>query len=135
MKAITISIILAGLLIGGAIIYANQSRQPATLTDQAGQPNINNVSIVDGKQIIEIGAKGGYSPRITTAKANMPSIIRMSTKGSFDCSSAVSIPGLGYRANLPPTGTTDIEVPPQKPGSALQGLCAMGMYNFQIKFN
>lgn len=90
---------------------------------------------MDGKQIIEISAKGGYSPRITMAKADMPTIIRMSTKGSFDCSSAVSIPSLGYRANLPPTGTTDIEVGVQKSGSILQGLCAMGMYNFQIKFN
>ncbi|MHB0978080.1 MAG: hypothetical protein ACYC1K_01560 [Minisyncoccota bacterium] len=135
MKATVISIILAGILIGGAIIYANKIRQPATLTDQSNQPNINNVSIVDGKQIIDITARGGYSPRITMAKADMPTVIRMSTKGSFDCSSAVSIPSLGYRANLPPTGTTDIEIGVQKSGSTLQGLCAMGMYNFQIKFN
>lgn len=132
MKAITISIILAGILIGGAIIYANRGEQSAGVETPE---NINNVSIVDGKQIIEISARGGYSPRITMAKANMPTVIRMSTKGSFDCSSAVSIPSLGYRANLPPTGTTDIEVPAQKSGSTLQGLCAMGMYNFQIKFN
>ncbi len=132
MKATVISIILAGIMIGGAVIYANRSAQSV---DVETPENINNVSIVDGKQIIEITARGGYSPRITTAKADMPTVIRMSTKGSFDCSSAVSIPSLGYRANLAPTGTTDIEVGAQKPGSTLQGLCAMGMYNFQIKFN
>lgn len=132
MKTTAISIILVGVLIGGTILFANRGRQSASAITQG---SVNNVSIVDGKQIIEISAKGGYSPRITMAKADIPTIIRMSTKGSFDCSSAVSIPSLGYRANLPPTGTTDIEVPAQKPGSTLQGLCTMGMYNFQIKFN
>lgn len=38
------------------------------------------------------------------------------------------------RKNLPPSGTTDIEIPPQKAGAVVQGLCAMGMYNFSIKF-
>lgn len=135
MKATVISIIIAGIMIGGAVIYANRGGQYVSVDTQETQENINNVSLVDGKQIVEISARGGYSPRITMAQANVPTIIRMSTKGSFDCSSAVSIPSLGYRANLPPTGTTDIEVPAQKSGSTLQGLCAMGMYNFQIKFN
>lgn len=97
--------------------------------------NVNNVSIVDGKQIIEINAKGGYTPRTTTAKAGIPTVIKMTTNGSFDCSSAVSIPSLNYRKNLPQSGETFIDVPAQKAGTKLQGLCAMGMYNFSIYFN
>jgi len=131
MKATAISIIIGGILIAGSIFIANRSGDSSVSI----QENINNVSIVNGEQIIEITARGGYSPRFTTAQADIPTIIRMRTSGSFDCSSAVSIPSLGYRGNLPPSGTTDIEVPPQKSGSTLQGLCAMGMYNFQIKFN
>jgi hypothetical protein len=50
-------------------------------------------------------------------------------------SSAVFIPSLNYRKNLQPSGVTEIEVPPQKAGTTLQGLCAMGMYNFTIKYN
>lgn len=95
----------------------------------------NNISIVDGKQIIEIDAKGGYVPRNSVAKANMPTVIKVKTNGTFDCSAALAISSIGYRANLPSSGETLIELPPQKEGSTLQGLCAMGMYNFSVKFN
>jgi len=95
----------------------------------------DNVSIIDGKQIIEIGAKGGYAPKVSIAKANIPTILRVQTRGTFDCSSALTIPSIGYRANLPPSGVTEIEIPAQKSGATLQGLCAMGMYNFKVQFN
>lgn len=95
----------------------------------------DNVSVVDGKQIIEIGAKGGYAPKVSTAKADISTILRVQTHGTFDCSSALTIPSIGYRASLPPSGVTEIEVPAQKSGATLQGLCAMGMYNFKIRFN
>ncbi len=100
-------------------------------TEQA----VNNVSIVNGKQIITINAKGGYSPRVTTAKADIPTVIKVATNGTFDCSSALAIPSIGYRENLSPSGATEIEVPSQKVGTTMQGLCAMGMYNFAIHFN
>lgn len=127
MKLILISTILAIALIGGAILL---SRGGAG----AGAASENNVSIVDGKQIIEIDAKGGYAPRNTVAQANIPTLIKVKTRGTFDCSSALIIPSIGYRANLPPSGETIIELPPQKEGSTMQGLCAMGMYNFIISF-
>jgi len=99
------------------------------------QQIISNVSMVDGKQIITINAKGGYSPKLTTAKAGIPTVIKMETQGTFDCSSAITIPSLGYRNNLPPSGETLIDVLPQNTGTTLQGLCSMGMYNFSINFN
>jgi len=127
MKKTAISILVAVILIGGTIFL---TRGNNNLNN-----NINNVSIVDGKQIITINAKGGYAPQITTAKADMPTIIKMDTRGTFDCSSALVIPSLNYRKSLPPSGETLIDVPPQKAGTKLQGLCAMGMYNFSINFN
>lgn len=128
MKATSISIVAAGLLIGGAILLVSSGKTLESNT------KANNVSIVDGKQIIEIGAKGGYAPKVSTAKADIPTILRVQTRGTFDCSSALAIPSIGYRANLPPSGITEIEVPAQKSGATMRGLCAMGMYNFQIKF-
>lgn len=95
---------------------------------------VNNVSIADGKQIIEITAKGGYSPRVTTAKAEMPTTLKVNTNGTFDCSGALAIPSIGYRKNLQPSGTVDIDVPEQKVGTKLRGVCAMGMYSFTINF-
>ena len=129
MKLTVASIILALIFIGGAIIFARNGAKTDTAVSQ------NNVSVADGKQIIEIDAKGGYSPSVTIAKANIPTVIKVKTQGTFDCSSALVIQSIGYRANLPPSGETLIEVPPQEAGSTLRGMCAMGMYNFSIKFN
>ena len=101
----------------------------------AGTGGSGNVTVVDGKQIITISAKGGYSPRVTSAAAGLPTVIKMDTQGTFDCSSALIIPSLSYQKYLPPSGETLIDVPPQKAGAKLQGLCSMGMYNFTVNFN
>ncbi len=130
-KTIAISILVTAILIAGTIILVSGNKSSNGATSQAA----NNVSTVDGKQVINIDAKGGYSPRITTAKAGVPTIIKVNTHGTFDCSSSLVIPSLGYRSNLSPSGETNIDVPPQKTGSKLQGLCSMGMYNFTINFN
>jgi plastocyanin domain-containing protein len=99
------------------------------------QADGKNVFEENGKQIIEISARGGYAPRQSIAKSGIPTVIRMKTSGTFDCSSALSIPSLGIRLNLPSSGTKDIEIPAQQSGSTLAATCAMGMYNFQIQFN
>lgn len=129
MKATVVAIIFAAVLIGGAALLSGKPN-----SNVSAEPG-SNVSVVDGKQIITIDAKGGYAPRITEAKAGVPTILRVATAGTFDCSSALTIPSIGYTGNLPPSGTTDIEVPAQKSGATMQGLCAMGMFNFQIAFN
>jgi hypothetical protein len=82
MKSTAISIIIAGLIIAGAIILSkniSNNSQPTNTNNQV--VNANNVSIVDGKQIIEIGAKGGYAPRISVAKAGIPTVLRFTTSG------------------------------------------------------
>lgn len=123
MKSTVISIIGASLLIGGAVMLSSDSPSSA-----------NNVSIVEGKQIVEITAKGKYSPKITTAQAGIPTILRMKTLGTYDCTAALRVPSVGFEQMLPPSGNTDIEVPPQQVGTSVQGRCAMGMYNFEIQF-
>lgn len=93
----------------------------------------NNVSMVDGKQIIEITAKGGYQPRISVAKANLPTVLRFKTQGTFDCSSSVRISSMGITKILPQTGTTDVDLGSAQAGT-LEGTCGMGMYPFAVKF-
>ena len=124
-----IAVVVAGALIGGAILFAGSSG------GKGAAPSVANVSITEGKQIVEIDAKGGYSPKLSAAKAGMPTVLRMKTNGTFDCSASVAIPSIGYQQFLPPSGETDIEVPPQQSGATLQGLCAMGMYHFAVQFN
>ncbi|MDO8530066.1 MAG: cupredoxin domain-containing protein [bacterium] len=130
-STITISILVATVLIGGAIMLAAGNND----SNNTGSQAANNVSVVDGKQIIAISAKGGYSPKVTTAKAGMPTAIKIDTRGTFDCSSALTIPTLGYSNNLPPSGETLIDVPPQEIGTTMKGLCSMGMYSFTVNFN
>lgn len=125
--------VVAVVVVVLGIVFAIKGINSRSSNPVANEPSTS--SVVNGKQIIDITAKGGYSPKVITAKANTSTVIRISTNSSFDCSSSVSIPSLGYKTNLPPTGKTDIPVPAQKPGTSLQGLCAMGMYNFEIKFN
>lgn len=115
------------ILVTGAVLIKNNNR---ATTETTGE----NVSIVANQQIIALEAKGGFSPTVSTAKAGVPSILRVSTNGTYDCSSALSIPSLGYRKNLPATGTTDIEIPAQTAGTTIDGTCSMGMYNFSIAF-
>lgn len=128
MKLTVASIIIAGALMGGAVILSQ-----STPNDRKAGP-VGNASIVNGKQVVVVTAKGGYSPVTSIAKADMQTTLRVQTSGTFDCSSALTIPALGYRVSLPPTGVTEIEIPPQKAGTNLRGLCAMGMYNFSIDF-
>lgn len=127
MKGTLISILIAGMLIVGAMFMGDGNKKLSTIPG-------SNITIVDGKQVIEIKAKGGYSPSLTTAKADIPTVIKVKTNGTYDCTVALSIPSIGYSANLTPTGETLIEVPTQTAGSKLTGLCSMGMYNFSIKF-
>ncbi|OHA32255.1 MAG: hypothetical protein A2928_01210 [Candidatus Taylorbacteria bacterium RIFCSPLOWO2_01_FULL_45_15b] len=130
MKSTATSIIIALALIA---VTAWFSGGFGSASDDSG--TVNNVIMQEERQIIEITAKGGYSPRVTEAKAGVPTTLIMETRGTFDCSSALVIPSIGYRDYLPPSGTTEIELPPQKSGTKLQGLCTMGMYSFTVNFN
>jgi len=128
MKATIISIIIALVLIALAIVFSNNS-----LKKEDYFP-INNVAIVDGKQIIEIHAKGGYTPRVSNAKAGIPTILRFDTAGTFDCSASVRIPSMDISQFLPQKGVTDIDLGNPAVGT-LQGSCGMGMYPFEIEFS
>lgn len=128
MKSIIFAIIIALGLIGGTV-YLVTADQDNT------QSNSNtNVTIKDGQQLIRIAAKGGYQPKVTTAKAGIPTTLQIETAGTYDCSSAVVIPELDYKTNLPPAGITEVDIPPKQPGEVLNGGCSMGMYHFQINF-
>ena len=128
MKATLISIFAVSMLIGGTFLLNRDNNQVS-----GGSQVINNVSIVDGKQIIEIHAKGGYSPRSSVAKAGLPTILRFDTSGTFDCSSSVRIPSMNISKILPQTGSTDIDIG-SKQVSILSGTCGMGMYPFEVNF-
>lgn len=127
MKIIIISILVALILVGGAFMLTKDKGEKAP-----AEP-VNNVSIVDGKQIITITAKGGYKPENSIAKAGIPTIIRFDTRGTFDCSSSINIPSINISKILPQTGSTDIDIGIPAVNE-LQGTCGMGMYPFSVTF-
>ena len=129
MKSTTIAILGAAIIIGGAIVLTSRGG-PATA--EAIAP-ANNVTIVDGKQIITIQVKGGYTPKKSTAKLGVRTILRFTTNGTFDCTSGVRIPSMGISKTLPSTGTTDIDIG-SPTVATLQGVCSMGMYSFEVDF-
>lgn len=122
---------------GGLIFLASSSGQQtaASSKNSGSDTKVAAVQIVDGKQIIEVVAHGGYNPRDIVAKANIPTILRMKTSGTFDCSAAFVIPSLNIQKMLPQTGVTDFEIPAQTPGSNISATCGMGMYRLNINFN
>lgn len=119
--------IISAIILGTIIIFVSTQSETPTVEGQ-------NVSIINGQQIIEITAKGGYSPKKTTAQANLPTILKIKTNGTFDCSSALNIPTLNFSKILPQNGVTEIPIPLNKTTGKFRGLCSMGMYNFEIDF-
>lgn len=127
---VVVSIILAGVIIAGAMFLTSSGGS----SKEDGVIEGSNVSVAGEKQIVKINAKGGYSPKSTNAKAGVSTTLKVNTQGTFDCSSALTIPSIGYNKFLPPTGITEIDIPPQESGTTLYGQCSMGMYSFQIRF-
>lgn len=123
---IALSVLITALVIGGAIVFG---QKPDSLSQV-----VQNVSMEGGKQIVEVDVKGGYSPQLTTAKAGVPTVLRLKTSGTYDCSAAVTIPSINFRKNLEATGVTEVEIPAHVAQGTLEGMCVMGMYNFSVRF-
>lgn len=117
-------IIVFGLVVVMGIIFIGGS----------GFKTAQNVEIRDGVQYITIDAKGGYSPRVSTAKAGIPTKLIVETNGTYDCSASLVIRSAGFQKILPQTGETEIDIGIPKAGEPLQGVCGMGMYGFKIDF-
>ena len=104
-------------------------------TGNSGTASVENSQIKDGVQYITINAGGGYSPKLSSAKAGIPTKLIVKTNGAYDCSSSLAIHSIGFQKILPQTGETEIDIGTPKAGVPLQGVCGMGMYNFLINFN
>ena len=124
-KSIILSLIGAVAIIGGVFLLTNGN---------TATPDTSTVSIVNGIQVIDLLAKNGYSPNVIGAKAGMATTLRVKTDGTYDCSASLTVPQLGYRKFLQPTGSEDIAISAEKAHGTLNGICSMGMKSFKIKF-
>ena len=124
MKIVSI-IITVGLVIALGILFVGNGE---------GKLSANNVEIKDGVQYVRIEARGGYFPRVSTAKAGVPTKLIMKTSGTFDCSSALSVRVANFQNILAPSSVTEIDLGTKQVGDKVDGICSMGMYNFVINF-
>lgn len=131
MKKYLIIIPLVGLVVYGLIALIRWDPQAKNNTSTNGIST--NVRIINGTQYIDLTAKGGYSPKETIAQAGIPTVLQVTTNGTFDCSSAITIPKQQISETLPASGTTEIALGTPSLGP-LQGTCSMGMYRFEIDF-
>ncbi|MCA9355197.1 hypothetical protein KC865_01440 [Candidatus Kaiserbacteria bacterium] len=133
-KHIAVIILGVGLLIGISAMSRNNSF-PADI-DASNTGGIAGAEAVveDGVQYIDITARGGYFPRVTKAKAGVETVIRVRTEGTYDCSSALVIPDIGYQSYLKQTGVEEIKIPLEKTKGKLRGMCSMAMYQFEVDF-
>jgi sulfite exporter TauE/SafE len=85
-----------------------------------------------GGNIVNITADGsGYAPHTTQAKAGQPITLIVKSQDLYTCAQGMVFPKLGIQKQLPPNGTTTIEIPAQPTGT-LAYTCSMGMYRGEI---
>lgn len=135
-KSIIISLTIFLFIIGGTFLFLRDESKNEKVNfrpqnTQAIDPK--NVTIENGVQIIKITARGGYQPRQSLAQSGIPTVLRIDTNGTFDCSASIRIPALKISQILPQSGTTDIDLGSPTAGT-LSGTCGMGMYSFEINF-
>lgn len=126
-------IITSALVVGLGIIFVGGPKSKDN-TDIATNQVAQNSVIKDGVQYITINAKSGYSPKVSTAQAGIPTKLIVKTDGTYDCSASLAIHSIGYQKVLPQTGETEIDIGIKKVGETVQGVCSMGMFSFQINF-
>lgn len=132
MNKTTSIIITLALVVGLGIILLGGSKDNInTATNEAGE----NSEIKDGIQYITVNARGGYSPKVSMAKAGIPTKLIVKTNGTYDCSASLVIRAVGFQKILSQTGEEVIDIGIPKAGEPLQGVCGMGMYNFLINFS
>lgn len=139
MKNVTASIVATLIIvIIGYVVIRDKNVGMSTVNKNnistSQEQVINNGEIKNGIQYVTIIARGGYSPRLSFAKADVPTKLIIKTNGTYDCSASLIIRSLNYRNILPNTGETIIDAGIPKIGDRLQGVCAMGMYSFVIEF-
>ena len=124
------ALVLCGVAVGFLVLFVavRNGNKPTLATENT------SVNIVNGVQIIDLSAKGGFSPPYIEATAGLPTELRVATNGTYDCSSTLVIPSLNYQKTLEPTGVETIQLSASQAQGTLDGTCGMGMYDFEIAF-
>ncbi len=114
-------------IIGFFVIFPSSPSSSSGSTTESA-----NVVVKNGTQYVTVDVKGGYSPKISTIQAWLPTKLVMRTNGTYDCSSSLVIRSLNYRNSLPASGEIEIDLGTPESGKKIAWTCGMGMYSFSI---
>jgi uncharacterized protein len=96
-------------------------------TQQASQPNLQPVPIVDGRQIVDMKIVGySYQPSRFVVVQGVPVEWRVDARVASGCAHIIIVPRIGVRRFLPSNQPTVISFTPQAVGD-IGFNCAMGM--------
>lgn len=109
-------------LTSGLLPSSNLSSAPAS------------ASAISNGQITLNVKSDGYYPRILNAPAGKTLTLNLITDQTYSCARDFVIPSMNFYKLLPATGTAQVTIPPQAPGTKLFFTCSMGMYTGQIVF-
>ena len=126
-KNIILSITVCAIIILGAFYLLGSNGDNTQAND--------NVKIKDGVQYVQIKVGGGYSPKVSTGKADIPTKLVFDTGEAFDCSTSVVVRQLNFSKILNPNSQETVDAGTLKSGDKISGTCSMGMYSFVINFN
>lgn len=128
-----IFLLIIGIVIVSVFIFIFSQTNSSDSVQGTSDQTIDSVISEDGTlQTLDLTAKGGYQPAELYAKADIPILLKVNTKNTYDCSRAFTIPEYDINENLPTNGVTEIELPAKKSGEEIIGNCSMGMYFFKI---
>jgi plastocyanin domain-containing protein len=125
------SILCVSLVVGTIVIFSKSSSNAA---ETKGVISSEYVQLSSSNQIVSVTAKNGFSPSKVNAKADTPTILKVKTDRTYDCSNVINIPSLGISRSLPVSGITEIEIPPQSAGQTINATCSLGQYFLQVQF-
>ena len=134
LKVAAVAILLVALLsLDGALKLGGSpvtfAKAKSALFEPA--PPVDAAVAADGVQEAQITAgSGGYAPGSVRIRSGEPARIVFTGDGSGGCSLSLVFQGQQYYISA--TGSTPIELPPQKPGT-IAYTCAMGMYGGRIE--
>ncbi len=122
-------------LIGSPLSFQNLTRN---LTLSQSSPDTTVVTgpqytLADDQLLLSV-ENSGYFPAVLKAPAGKDLTLNLVTDNTYSCALAFLIPDLDFYQMLPPSGTTQVNIPAQEKGSTLYFTCSMGMYTGQIVF-
>jgi plastocyanin domain-containing protein len=91
-----------------------------------GERKKTTAQVVQGKQVLHVTVKGGYSPDTLVVKRGRPVRIEFNRQETSGCSDTVVFGDFGISRPLPAFETTAVEFTPEKAGQ-FSFTCGMNM--------